>query len=165
MRDQLIALFPRLDKDPHFKITSPCTHEYNCIAWAALRNNIFWWPHQNVAILDGVEWPFGLPLNSSLSNFISLYYHLEYEVCSSWKFENGLQKIALYVDQSNSQVTHAARQNFDGIWTSKLGSLQDILHTNPHSLEDSNYGLVTTIMSRKNSSYNASKVKKGVELL
>lgn len=163
MKPQILAAFPRLNSDPYFKITSDSTFEYNCIAWAAVRSDVFWWPDPRIPYIDGVEWPFGLPLNTSLSNFVTLYNHLGFQVCSTWKFEHRLQKIAIYINPATSEVTHAARQNFDGVWTSKLGPNHDISHINPQSLEGVEYGQVSTIMSRENSSYDIKKIKKLVE--
>ncbi|TXH23718.1 MAG: hypothetical protein E6Q96_11280 [Cyclobacteriaceae bacterium] len=163
MKAEIIAAFPNLAKDPYFTITSPCTYEYNCIAWAAIKNDVFWWPDPRIPLIDGVEWPFNLPLNTSLDNFIQLYANLGYKICNTWRFEDRLQKIAIYINPQNSQVTHAARQDFDGIWTSKLGPSHDISHLNPYSLEGDEYGIVSTIMCRDNISFNIKGVKKFVE--
>lgn len=163
MKAQIISAFPGLRSDPCFKITSDQTPEYNCIAWAAIRNDVFWWPDPRIPNIDGVEWPFNLPLNASLENFILLYQHLGYALCQSWKYEHQLQKLALYINQDTRLVTHAARQNYDGIWTSKLGPNHDITHINPMSLEGSKYGEVAAIMQRHNSSYNINKLKKFIE--
>jgi len=34
IKNILVTLFPGLSFDPCFKITSPATNRYNCIAWA-----------------------------------------------------------------------------------------------------------------------------------
>lgn len=163
MKNQLIGLFPGLSADKNFRITSPCTSDYNCIAWAAIKNDEFWWPDANIPHIDGITWPFGLPLNETLNNFISLYENLGYMVCSDWKYEDRFQKITIYINPTTLLVTHAARQNFNGIWTSKLGSLYDIEHTGPKSLEGIKYGIVSTFMKRPNSSYHIRSIKKFVE--
>lgn len=163
MMSEIIAAFPGLSTDPYFKITSDRTYKYNCIAWAAIKDDVFWWPDPRIPLIDGVEWPFELPLNTSLANFINLYANLGFIECENWRFENGLQKIAIYVNPQTLEVTHASRQNYNGIWTSKLGPNHDITHINPQSLEGVEYGQVAAIMCRENSSYDIKKVKKLVE--
>ena len=158
--DNILAAFPNLKSDRNFKITSDEDHSYNCIAWAAIRSNIFWWPHQHANILDGIEWPFNLPFDLRLETFTKLYENLEYEICESWEYEHHFQKIAIYVHQDN--CTHAARQNFNGLWTSKLGVHEDIFHSNPFTIQNNEYGVATRFMKRENSSYDVSKIKKGV---
>lgn len=160
-KDKIILAFPDLGKDRNFKITSEEDHSYNCIAWAGLKNNIFWWPHPQANILDGIEWPFNLPLDQNLETFTNLYENLGYSICNSWEFEDQFQKIAIYVFKNN--CTHAARQNYNGLWTSKLGRYQDICHTDPYSLINSEYGEPVRFMKRGNSSYDIRKIKKGID--
>ena len=162
-KEEIIASFPGLSSDPYFNIKSDCTPNYNCIAWAAIRDDINWWPDPRLPFIDGVEWPFNLPVQNSVQNFVDLYGKLGYNVCPTWRFEPGLQKIAIYKNLSES-VTHAARQNSNGIWTSKLGPQHDILHLNPLTLEGREYGQVSTIMCRDNSSYTLKGIKKLVEV-
>ncbi len=104
-------------------ITSPCTRDYNCIAWAAEDDVRWWWPHP----LGFSYWPFypaGVP---SIENFISAYATLGYERCEHERLESGFKKIAVYWDEAH-EVTHAARQLESGLWTSKLGESFDIQH-------------------------------------
>ena len=159
-KDKILISFPSLGNDKNFKLTSKEDHSYNCIAWAGIKSDVFWWPHHQANVLDGIEWPFNLPLNSNLETFTSLYENLGYTICDSWEFENRFQKIAIYVFQNSCK--HAARQNYDGMWTSKLGLLEDICHSDPFSLSNSSYGDPVRFMKRENISYDIRKIKKGV---
>ena len=72
-----------------------------------------------------------------------------YKECDSGEFENQNLKIALYT--VNNEVRHLARQLDNGLWTSKLGNLQDIEHS-LESLEGGDgsyeYGQVTHFFKR-----------------
>lgn len=116
-------------------ITSPCSEDYNCIAWAAEDNEAWWWPNP-----FGLSyWPFYPAGDTSLQNFIEAYSTLGYERCQDATLEVGFKKVALYIDDSN-QVTHAARQLDNGDWTSKLGKLYDIKHSFVEIWQDIAYG-------------------------
>ena len=41
---QITTLFPELKNDLDFKVTSPRTPNYNCIAWAYHHNDRWMWP-------------------------------------------------------------------------------------------------------------------------
>lgn len=105
----LIEYFPSLADDPYFKITSPWSYDYNCIAWALGTDEKRFWP------------------------FV--------------EDENGYTKIALYA--IDGEITHAARQLDNGLWTSKLGPLNDIQHGNPEVIEGGFYGKVAVYMKKK----------------
>jgi hypothetical protein len=138
-----ITALPGLAGDKDFNITSPIDYNYNCLAWAANRNNIIWWPHLNK--FDGCDWPIE---NYSLEfdNLIEVYKKIGYQVCDDWAFEKKFKKIALYKDPDN-QFTHAARQLRNGLWTSKLGPSFDITHGTPYTIEGDQYGVVGAFMS------------------
>jgi len=142
-RELCITKLPKLAEDTSFSITSPIDYNYNCLAWAANKNNIIWWPH--VPHLDGCTWPID---NFSLKfeNLIEVYKAIGYVICASWAFEKKYKKIALYKDKEGN-FTHAARQLRSGLWTSKLGPAFDISHGNPYSVECEDYGTVGAIMS------------------
>lgn len=149
----LLQCFPKLSKDPDFRITSPDTPDYNCIAWAYNYSDRWMWPGGiQMKIADGFTyWP---DENSSddVSNFISAFRKKGYELCDSWEHEDGFQKIALYTKQGTTECTHAARELTQGKdcgkWTSKLGRFHDIRHTNPYTIEGDAYGVVHCIMKR-----------------
>jgi hypothetical protein len=145
------AYFPLLQRDK-YRVTSEETSEYNCIAHAAGRNDLPWWPVEAV----GVDWPEGVDREETLDCFIRAYRTQGYEVCESADFELGFEKIALYVD-SYGETTHAARQLENGHWTSKLGDWEDIEHKTLETLEDDvqgrglGYGKVAMILRRPRS--------------
>lgn len=128
--------------DSGYTVTSPETTEYNCIAWAANDSEAWWEPDP----LYLSFWPAGVPRIYSLDAYIKAYETIGYAVCHGSDYENGFEKIALYVDL-NGKPTHAARQLTSGDWTSKLGSLEDIEHKTLDSLSE--YGTVAVIMKRR----------------
>lgn len=71
-----------------------------------------------------------------------------YKVCESGSLESGIEKIAIYVDDSGIPQ-HVARQLQDGTWTSKLGKEEDIQHNLLEALEGDLYGKVTVFMMRR----------------
>lgn len=138
VRQIICAWFPTLLSSP-FEITSPRTKRYNCIAWAAGEEHVWWWP-------GGPYWPDGIPKEESLEAFTQAYGRLGYAPCESEELEAGSEKVALYVG-NDGRVLHAARQLQDGSWTSKLGEAWDIRHK-LNGLEGEAYGRVARILKR-----------------
>ncbi len=144
VRDELIeSLFPNIGIN--YTITSPQTHNYNCIAFAAGDETKFWWPIYHY-------WPEGVPEKEDLQSFIECYKSLGYEECGmNSAFEEEFEKIALYTSPSG-KATHASKQVSGNIWKSKLGTYYDIEHEfgglNGWITEQS-YGTVACIMKRK----------------
>jgi hypothetical protein len=147
--------------NPHFKNIRPdnfkCSSDrtedivekYNCIAWAAGKKDNWWWP-RNTA---GYYWPVGLPrepLNKeTIENFLKAFETEGYERCNDGKFENGFEKIALYVD-NNNVPKHAARSLPNGAWTSKMGDFEDVEHESPQVVEGHGYGTAKNFLRRPN---------------
>ena len=100
--------------------TSCATDNYNCIAWALGIQDRGLWPS------EVWEWPRRIPAVVTTQEFIDVFEMFGYEICSSWIFESGCEKVILY--ERAGEVTHAARQLQDGMWTSKLGAGIDIVH-------------------------------------
>lgn len=123
-------------------MTSPSTAEYNCIAGAAGDTERWWWPISG----SFAYWPLNIPLQETLEAFIEAFAVLGYSPCEDTEFEEGHEKIALYVDNSG-KPTHAARQLSNGRWTSKLGKGQDIEHE-LDGLNGSGYGTVAQVLKR-----------------
>jgi len=135
-----------------YGVTSVADPQYNCIAWAAGEENTdaFWTPF---VVGGGYYWPQDkLPRDARVETFIKLY-EIEggFTECipNIADLEDGIEKIALYVDP-NGQVTHAARQQPDGIWTSKLGEWEDIDHGAVEGVggADPAYGTVVQFLQR-----------------
>ena len=152
---EILGAFPNLENDKHFKITSKRDQSYNCIAWAAIKDDIIWWPHDKP--IDGTDWPYGLERINTLEVFTNLFGNMGYEICESSDYEVGFQKIAIYHNPDTKKCTHASRLRSDGFWTSKLGPEQDIIHGDPSSVEGEYYGIVARLMKRKNPEFKKSK--------
>ena len=142
MNVDIEQIFPKL-RISGYRIASPRTIEYNCIAWAAEETSkMVWWPDiQNLYF-----WPSYIPREETLEAFIMVFEQLGYSVCDDGEYEEGFEKIAIYAN-SNEKPTHAARQLSSDIWTSKLGRLEDIEH-NIDALDGKNYGTVAIFMKR-----------------
>lgn len=125
----------------HYQITSPATKQYNCIAWAADRNDKWWWPIK-------AYWPGHGRQDESLKTFIEAFSKMRYVPCDfDDSLESDFEKVAIYVG-SHGLVTHMARQLPDGRWTSKLGEGMDIAH-NLDGLCGDRYGEVAKILRRR----------------
>ena len=140
---EIECLFPNL-KDSNYKIISPKTIEYNCIAWACGDIHRIWWPDP----LNIGYWPNEAPRFVSLEAFLKAFETLGYAVCNSAKYEEGFEKIAVYTDVGG-KPTHAARQLIYGLWTSKLGQLYDIEHE-VEGVSGLSYGHIAAFMKRPN---------------
>jgi len=123
----------------NFRVTSPQTTAYNCIAWSAEDTRRWWQP--------GGFWPIpSFPQDCGIGDLERAFRTLGYEPCDNGLLEAGFQKIALY--GSTLTFTHAARQLPDGRWTSKLGKAEDIEHDSPDDVAGGLYGEVVGFMRR-----------------
>ena len=141
MSEHLERLFPNL-QGTTYQITSPADENYNCIAWAAGSNAVPWWP----ADPERAFWPAGVVNEKTLDAFRQAFASVGYEICASGELEPGFEKVALFAD-GRGAPKHAARQLATGLWTSKLGALEDIVHS-LHDLEGTEYGMVAVTMKR-----------------
>src|SRR5690348_3208536 len=107
--ERVRAILPRLTAD-NYRITSPATWEYNCVAWAAGVTDAWWWP------LPGRYWPASVPREETVGAFLALFATLGYQVTAKADLEPGLEKIALYAREATPM--HVARQLAGGWWTS-----------------------------------------------
>ena len=123
-----------------YKITSPRTTHYNCVAWAANNETKWWWPDP----LNIGYWPAGAPREVSLDAFVTAFEMMGYSKCGNRDFEEGYEKIALFTNPSDVP-THAARQLPSGKWTSKLGRLEDIEHE-LDGVAGATYGKISIIL-------------------
>ena len=130
--------FPRLTPG-NYRVTSPPSSNYNCIAWAAGDTGRWWEP--------GVYWPANTPPADYSTGALTLALQaLGYESCADGRVDTGFDKVALYGD--GVFYTHAARQLPDGKWTSKLGGGEDIQHDAPENVAGGVYGEVVQFMRR-----------------
>lgn len=139
--DRLEALFPRL-RGTAYRVTSPASEVYNCIAWAAGDTEHWWWPGDPAR----TYWPVDVLRAETLEAFRDAFTTLGYVICDQADLEPGFEKIALFAD-ANRTPTHAARQLGDGSWTSKLGISEDIQHA-LGDLTGAVYGSVVLILKR-----------------
>jgi hypothetical protein len=138
------SLFPNL-ASAGYRITSPATPDYNCIAWAAGDEENWWWPDP----FGDYFWPSQAAREETVEAYAAAYHTLGYELCSSAEVEAEFEKIALYVNASGVP-THATRQQPSGVWTSKVGQLEDIEHITLEALQGETYGSVGLILRRPN---------------
>jgi len=139
--DPFVVWFPCLSIGG-YRITSEATPRYNCIAWAAARDDRFWWPDPDAF------WPSGVPSEITLAAFESAFASLGYTRCDSEALEPLFEKIVIYVNAQGTP-THAARQLPNGRWTSKLGRAEDIEHASPDALRGECYGSPVLVMRRR----------------
>jgi hypothetical protein len=142
MVNLLEQIFPRLATG-NYQVTSPKNEHYNCIAWAAGDTANWWWPGPDP---DREYWPTNVVREETLAGFVALFSFLGYVVCAGEDLEESFERIALFAD-AQGQPTHAARQLPSGLWSSKLGKLEDIEHA-LHDLEGTAYGTVMLLMKR-----------------
>ena len=143
--------FPNL-LPQHFHQTSDKDDNYNCIAWAAGKRDRWWWP---AAGDPCAFWP--IPIDpvepESLEQFIKAFESIGYNTCANPEFENGLEKVAIFLD-SNKEPTHAARMLPSGMWTSKMGAAEDIEHETLKVIEGKRYGKAVAFLSRNSALHN-----------
>jgi hypothetical protein len=136
-------LFPDL-ADWGYAVTSEISCEYNCVAWALDDSSRNWWPPGEPS--GDVFWPEGAPVAVTLDGFVRTFERLGFVVCEDEDYEAGVEKVALFVDESG-EPTHAARQKGPERWASKLGRLHDIEHP-LRALEGKEYGRAVQFMKR-----------------
>jgi hypothetical protein len=140
----LEQLFPGLCASP-CRVMSPRTGQYNCVAWAAGEDTTWWWP-TNVPGDAPRFWPEGVPREETVAAFVAAFGTLGFVPSDSEAVEPGFEKVALFAD-ARGVPTHAARQLPTGLWTSKLGTWEDIEH-DLHALEGDIYGTVALVLKR-----------------
>lgn len=134
------ALLPYLNRD-EYRVTSPESDRYNCIAWAAGDATRRWWP----AVPD-YYWPPDAPSGETLETFQALFAALGYRECPTADREPGYEKVALFA--KDGWPTHAAHPLPNGHWSSKLGRWADIEHQTRHALAGPLYGAVARLRRR-----------------
>jgi len=138
--EPLETAFPGLVGSP-YSVTSPIAREYNCIAWAAGRDDVWMWPDPG----GFSYWPDGVPREVSVEAIVRAFELLGYTMSSSMDFEEGVEKVAIFT--RDGKPTHAARQLPDGHWTSKCGKNIEISHL-LRDLEGDHYGEICRILAR-----------------
>lgn len=129
LHERLRELCPRLAQDDYVA-SSPARRRCNCFGWVAGDSARRWYPRGE----PDVYWPPGVRDDFTIDAFIEAYSTLGFTVCEGGALVEGVEKIALYVDEDGDPC-HAALQLLDGRWESKLGTWEDIQHRAPASLE------------------------------
>lgn len=110
---------------------------YNCIAHTAGIKNVWVNPYQTGAGWDDYYGPLGYKRAAGTDT----------------SFTTGTQKVAVYAtkrpDGQLKQYTHAAVQDADGTWTSKLGSGPLIRHRTAEAVGGGLYGEVVRVYERR----------------
>jgi hypothetical protein len=143
MVQRIEARFPGLATSL-FRVTSPATREYNCIARAAGDTAHWWWPDHDPDD-DAIFWPPSAPREETVNAFVAVFATVGYAPASGEQPELGFEKVALFA--IGAVPTHAARQLPSGRWTSKLGLREDIEH-DLHAVNGEAYGEVVRILKR-----------------
>lgn len=131
---------PNLRKT-EYRVTSPQSNSYNCIAWAAGFTDRPWWPIDRTPYYWPIE-----PRIESLDSFTRVFQSLGYEVCDNGELEDNYEKVAIYI-YDDGEPSHMTRQLATGQWTSKCGDFEDITHI-LEGLEGDYYGTVAVFMKR-----------------
>lgn len=136
--------FPRLNED-NFVAIGPGDGGYNCIAWSLGKRDEWVWPGARVADFDALYEEQGYrPLDE-----VDLSH------------EPGVEKIALYGHKRQRgsrvevEVTHAARNDEDGRWMSKLGTEPLIRHDDASVVNGPSYGEIVRVYARPRRSLEA----------
>ena len=137
--------FPNLNS-AGYRVESPKDPTYNCIAFAAGDTTRKW--DCLVRPLPGYYWPTNARRGDDPEALKSAFEAIGYEKCEDGNPEDGFEKVALYADKSG-YWTHAAKQELDGRWLSKLGDEEDIRHNTPNCFVGSIYGEIVFFMRRR----------------
>lgn len=157
----LLRCFPNLRKSQKWRLRSPWSDTYQCVAWAACRTDRKWWPLNHTEFY----WPTGLPRISMpplpwlplpptpVDYLVQGFATLGYKPSDSRAFEFGFQKVAIYANEGGA--THMARQRFfSRMWLTKPGCMEDILHEDLKDIEGDmaatagTYGEVAQVLRR-----------------
>lgn len=127
-------------RNGHLRITSPATENYNCLAWAGGDDSekwnpdpwgLFYWPSEE--------------REDTLDGWIRAFTQLGYAKCDDGSLESGFEKVVIY--GTERAPNHMARQLPSGMWTSKLGKIEDVEHE-VEGLANSHYGNVLVFLRR-----------------
>jgi hypothetical protein len=145
IEDALEAAFPKLVRG-RYSVLSPEDPGYNCIALAAGDTTRWWWPMPMPVLGPGEHWPMGAGTTPTIPNFQVAFESLGYQACAGVGHEPGYEKVAIFA--AGGAVKHAARQQPNGTWLSKLGRAWDITHLDVTGVEGPDYGTVALVLKR-----------------
>lgn len=153
IKEAFYSPFPRLRGDKLFKITSPETDRYNCIAWAMGFDDrwVDCCPH-----IEGHWWPPIGVCDLAPNSLLKAFEYMKFTKCEGCASEDGYEKVALYMIDTNFETgekgpiwTHASRVLSEFECHSKRGASFDIHHRNGDVFEGSSYGSIYAYMKRR----------------
>lgn len=136
----LFRQFPRL-RTSKYKINSPRSFFYNCFALVVGKKKQFWWPD------DEGFWPPGSRREETVAALVDVLRKHAFIECDDGDFETGYERVAIYARLGIPQHVALQPTNRSGMWVSKLGYEQDIVHE-LSALEGGDYGGVVRFMKR-----------------
>lgn len=152
-KQELIGIFPGLDHDPEFRITSEQTDRYNCIGWA-MGFDKRWVSYADDPFVTTnarriyIWWPEGVEASERPEALIAAFEKLGFERTDNRNYEEGYDKAVLY--SKDNKWTHAARIVSDTTEHSKFGGSWDALHGRDR-FAGSSYGSPYAYMRRLHS--------------
>lgn len=135
--------FPNLGSH-NYRITSPFTWDYNCIAWAIGESDTFY------SSGFGYYWPRRLPTNMhDFKTIVAFFATMGFQPVeySDTSLKADMEKVALYA-ASGGRWRHVALQRANGKWTSKLGEHEDIEHDTAEALLGGEYESIVAVLAR-----------------
>src|SRR5258708_36501573 len=81
----LESRFPKLPSDG-YEVTSRKDKNYNCIAWAAARDQVRWWEPRDE---PGCYWPEGIATDYSIESFFAVFQNLGYSAHRHGQLDDG----------------------------------------------------------------------------
>jgi hypothetical protein len=108
---------------------------YNCISWSIGVTERWIWPGNKVEDFDRLYAPYGYKRTGDLD----------------WSLKPGVHKLVLYGHKRPGGImpTHAAKQEPNDTWTSKLGGLARIRHIYVEDLNGPSYGEPVAVYVKK----------------
>jgi hypothetical protein len=134
--------FPMLG--PDWKRTSEPAY-YNCLGFA-MGEKRSWWPGEYPGWSDDY-WPTGAPNEETAEAFAIAFATVGFVRCDSSSIDPGFEKIALY--GISGIIKHAARQEEDGMWRSKLSLNDEDIEHNITGIEGPCFGRIVAIFKRR----------------
>jgi hypothetical protein len=137
-----------LGKDYKIIDTDKILEKFNCVSFSIdLYDD--WSGSSEPSWRTGYDPPSEIDRSTKLENYIKYFKIFGYDICDNEEYEEGFEKIAIYVDEKNN-FKHVARQ-FVNKWRSKLGGYKIIEHELEWltGYDADNYGEIGSILKRK----------------
>lgn len=136
------SVFPDLKEGENFQFTSPADPNYNCLSWALSCNTQFF---DNI---PGCSWEWkDIPCDTA-DGWAAFCQRHGFTIVADKNvdFKSGIEKIVIMEKDS---YLHAARQDRNGMWKSKMGDIgPDIDHADIESIR-SGYGQIMHVLQRE----------------